>query len=195
MCDFTLPTPFDCLRTCFSPSSPPIFLSLNEHWIEKQARLYRFEWLTRWVFDGENGCAGYSDLNRPYLFRAIEMGSFKCIVSSKLPYKSFQTVMLRETEYQKSIWPKCIYAFPLSLSACVRDRESLKMMSSYYLREAWRQAPDRLEQKLIKEKIYCISRNSQSCLGTKVAPPYSHEFGRDLGDLYLPTLIYIHFYK
>ncbi len=55
--------------------------------MEKQAQLYRFEWLTRWVFDGENGCVSYPDLNRLYLFIALEMGSFKCIVSPKLPYK------------------------------------------------------------------------------------------------------------
>lgn len=69
------------------PSSPPIFPSLNEHWIERWVRLYRFESFTRWVFDGENGCVSHSDLKCPYLFRASEMGSFKCIVSPKLPYK------------------------------------------------------------------------------------------------------------
>lgn len=47
------------------------------------------------------------------------MYSFFQITIQVIPNSDAQT----DSEYQKSIWPECICAFPLSLSACERDRE------------------------------------------------------------------------
>lgn len=98
------------------PSSAPITLSLNERWMEKRTRRCRFEWLTPWCLMEKMGCTSHSDLKRLYLF----MSSSKCIVSPKLPYKSFKIVSHRRRIHQVRLtwlYPKNLNE--LSSASCV----------------------------------------------------------------------------